>query len=145
MAKGVLLDTSPVIEHLHGKIDIAEKAPPAEPLFLPLTSLGELYKGVLKSARPKRAVLCLDRSAFRCYLPVMKYAVLIEPVEESEGMPGFYYAHVPSLGITTHGGGIEGAMAAARDLISLWVEEMRAVGKDPKTPGDSILATLEGA
>jgi predicted RNase H-like HicB family nuclease len=75
----------------------------------------------------------------------MKYAVLIEPVEESEGMPGFYYAHVPSLGITTHGGGIEGAMAAARDLISLWVEEMRAVGKDPKTPGESILATLEVA
>jgi len=60
-------------------------------------------------------------------------------------MPGFYYAHVPSLGITTHGGGIEGAMAAARDLISLWVEEMRSVGKDPIAPGESILATLEVA
>ena len=86
--------------------------------------------------------LRLDRSAFRCYFPVMKYAVLIEPVEESEGMPGFYYAHVPSLGITTHGGGIEGAMAAARDLISLWVEEMRAVGKDPKTPESPSLQRL---
>jgi predicted RNase H-like HicB family nuclease len=75
----------------------------------------------------------------------MKYSVVIEPVEESEGMPGFYYAHVPTLGITTHGGGIEGAMAAARDLICLWVEEMRAAGTEPKSPGDSILATLEVA
>ena len=39
----------------------------------------------------------------------------------------------------------EGAMAAARDLISLWIEEMSDVGKDPKTPGESILATLEVA
>ena len=75
----------------------------------------------------------------------MKYTVLIEPVEESEGMPGFYYAHVPSLGITTHGGGIEGAMSAARDLIGLWVEEMRSSGKAPTAPGESILATLEVA
>jgi predicted RNase H-like HicB family nuclease len=75
----------------------------------------------------------------------MKYAVVIEPVEDSEGMPGFYYAHVPSLGITTHGGGIDGAMAAARDLISLWVEEMKASGETPRTTGDSILATLEVA
>jgi predicted RNase H-like HicB family nuclease len=75
----------------------------------------------------------------------MKYTVLIEPVEDSEGLPGFYYAHVPSLGITTHGGGIDGAMSAARDLISLWVEEMRASGQEPKTPGESILATLEVA
>lgn len=75
----------------------------------------------------------------------MKFAVLIEPVEESEGMPGHYYAHVPSLGLTTHGGGIEGAMAAARDLVGLWVEEMRSAGQDPKAPGESILATLEVA
>ena len=54
MAQGVLLDTSVVIDHLRGKIDIAEKAPPAEPLFLPLTALGELYKGVLKSATPEK-------------------------------------------------------------------------------------------
>jgi predicted RNase H-like HicB family nuclease len=75
----------------------------------------------------------------------MKYAVVIEPVEDSEGMPGHYYAHVPSLGITTHGGGVEGAMSAARDLISLWIEELRAAGKEPKVPGESILATLEVA
>lgn len=36
-------------------------------------------------------------------------------------MPGFYYAHVPSLGLRTHGSGVDGAHAAARDLIHLWV------------------------
>ncbi len=75
----------------------------------------------------------------------MKFAVVIEPVEDSEAMPGFYYAHVPSLGITTHGGGVEGAMAAARDLISLWLEEMRSAGEEPRSPSESILATLEVA
>jgi predicted RNase H-like HicB family nuclease len=59
----------------------------------------------------------------------VRYSVLVEPVEDSEGMPGLYYAHVPSLGITTHGGGVEGALAAARDLIHLWVEEKKAAGK----------------
>ena len=37
-------------------------------------------------------------------------------------MPGYYYAHVPSLGLTTHGLGME----AARDLLALWIEEKRA-------------------
>ena len=59
----------------------------------------------------------------------MRYNVLVEPVEEIENMPGFYYAHVPSLGITTHGNGIDGALAAARDLIHLWVDEKRAAGE----------------
>ncbi|MGA3170658.1 MAG: hypothetical protein ABSE62_06560 [Chthoniobacteraceae bacterium] len=53
----------------------------------------------------------------------MRYSVLVEPVEETEKMPGWFYAHVPSLGITTHGQGIKGALEAARDLIRLWVDE----------------------
>ncbi len=75
----------------------------------------------------------------------MKYAVLIERVEDSQAMPGFYYAHVPSLGLTTHGSGIEGAMASAKDLITLWVEEMRSAGTSVPNPGEAILATLEVA
>ena len=55
MAQGVPLETNAVIDHLRGKIDIAENAPPAEPLFLPLTALGKLYKGVLKSASPEKS------------------------------------------------------------------------------------------
>jgi predicted RNase H-like HicB family nuclease len=58
----------------------------------------------------------------------MRYSVLVEPLEESENLPGCYYAHVPSLGITTHGKGVEGALAAARDLIRLWVDEKKAAG-----------------
>jgi len=61
----------------------------------------------------------------------MRYDVLVEPVEELEKMPGCYYAHVPALGITTHGHGVEGALAAARDLIRLWVDEKKAAGESP--------------
>ncbi len=60
MAQGILLDSSVVIEHLRGRIDIAEKASAAEPLFLPLTALGELYKGVLKSRDPQKSRAQLD-------------------------------------------------------------------------------------
>ena len=73
----------------------------------------------------------------------VRYSLLIEPVEDTEGLPGFYYAHVPSLGVTTHGRGIEGAIAAARDLIRLWVEEKRAAGENPVCPGESLLATVD--
>ncbi len=73
----------------------------------------------------------------------MRYNVLVEPVEEREKLPGFYYAHVPSLGITTHGCGVEGAIAAARDLIHLWVEEKKAAGEIPAPVRESLLATVE--
>lgn len=64
----------------------------------------------------------------------MRHSVLLEPVEASQGMPGSYYAHVPSLGLTTHGEGVKGARAAARDLIRLWIEEKREAGE----PGATI-------
>jgi predicted RNase H-like HicB family nuclease len=57
----------------------------------------------------------------------MRYSVLLEPVGELENMPGCFYAHVPSLGITTHGQGMEGALEAARDLIQVWLDETGAV------------------
>ena len=60
MARGILLDSSVVIHHLRGKLDIASQAPPAEPLFLSLTALGELYKGVLKSGNPEKNRTQLD-------------------------------------------------------------------------------------
>jgi tRNA(fMet)-specific endonuclease VapC len=49
---GILLDTSAVIAHLRGRLDVLTLTAPAEPLFLPLIALGELYKGAEKSARP---------------------------------------------------------------------------------------------
>lgn len=52
-ARGILLDTSVVVAHLRGGIDVLALAAPEEPLFLPLVALGELYKGALVSTRPE--------------------------------------------------------------------------------------------
>jgi predicted RNase H-like HicB family nuclease len=59
----------------------------------------------------------------------MRYSVVIEPVNAPGFPPGYFYAHVPALDLTTHGKGIEGAKAAARDLIQLWIDERRAHGE----------------
>lgn len=75
----------------------------------------------------------------------MRYAVMLERLPAEEGMPGYYYAYVPSLSLTTHGLGMEGALDAARDLVNLWNEEKRAHGEFISTQSDSILATVEVA
>src|SRR3990167_893503 len=53
MSKDLLLDTSVVIGHLRGSIDVLALANHQEELFLPLVALGELYKGALASNRPE--------------------------------------------------------------------------------------------
>ena len=73
----------------------------------------------------------------------MRYSVMLERLPAEEGMPGYYYAHVPSLGLTTHGLGIEGALDAARDLVVLWNEERRSHGEVIPAPAEAILATME--
>ena len=79
----------------------------------------------------------------------MRYSVLVEPVEEAENLPGFYYAHVPSLGITTHGDGVEGALAAARDQNFQMIKAMTAmtavkVVKEEKTADGGAKLTVTG-
>ena len=59
-AQGILLDTSAIIAHMRGRIDILALTTPAEPLFVPLVALGELYKGVEKSARSIQNRQCVD-------------------------------------------------------------------------------------
>jgi predicted RNase H-like HicB family nuclease len=59
----------------------------------------------------------------------MNIGVLFEKIEETGFPQGYFYAHVPSLALTTHGKGIEGARKAALDLIRLWFEEKRANGE----------------
>lgn len=54
----------------------------------------------------------------------MKYTIIIQPTNEPDH-PGWYYAHIPSLDLTTHGQGIEGARDAAKDLIEGWIAELR--------------------
>lgn len=75
----------------------------------------------------------------------MRYPVMLERVPDDEGLPGYFYAHVPSLGLTTHGHGMEGALDAARDLVALWNEEKRAQGEPVIAVSDAILATVEVA
>ena len=56
----------------------------------------------------------------------MTFSVVFERVEDSGFPAGYYYAHVRSLGLTTHGPGVEGARKAAADLLRLWLAEKRA-------------------
>lgn len=73
----------------------------------------------------------------------MKVGVMFEPIQDPDFPAGYYYAHVPSLGLTTHGPGIEGARAAARDLVRLWLEEKRANGEPVPPPTEVLFTTLE--
>ncbi len=73
----------------------------------------------------------------------MVYGVLFEKIEEVEFPSGHYYAHIPSLGLTTHGLGIEGAREAARDLLQLWLAEKRANGEAVHVSPEVHFSTLE--
>ena len=73
----------------------------------------------------------------------MRYSILIEAVTDPGFPPGYYYAHIPSLDLTTHGLGIEGAKEAARDLLALWVEVKKAGGEAIKPETDSYFAQIE--
>lgn len=53
-SQGILLDSSAIIAHFRGKIDLFQLVSPSEPLFMPLVALGELLKGALKSGDPPK-------------------------------------------------------------------------------------------
>jgi tRNA(fMet)-specific endonuclease VapC len=59
-SNGILLDTSVVVAHLRGSIDVLTLTAPEEPLFLPLVALGELYKGALTTTRPEHGRRLVD-------------------------------------------------------------------------------------
>ena len=73
----------------------------------------------------------------------MNFGVLFEKVTDKEFPAGYYYAHVPSLGLTTHGLGIEGAREAAADLLRLWIAERHAHGERVSAPAETLFSTLE--
>ena len=73
----------------------------------------------------------------------MTYGILFEKADTAELPRGFYYAHVPALGLTTHGEGIEGARAAAEDLIKLWLTEKKAAGEVVGLPSEFFFSTVE--
>lgn len=75
----------------------------------------------------------------------MTYGILFEKVATGELPDGYYYAHVPTLGLTTHGLGVEGARTAARDLLQLWVEEKKSNGEALPAPTELLLSTVDVA
>ena len=79
---------------------------------------------------------CLPKGA------IMRYSVFLESVNEPE-FQGYYYAHIPTLDLTTHGQGIEGALAAAQELIEAWVAEKRAHGESVPVEAKSLIAQIE--
>jgi predicted RNase H-like HicB family nuclease len=70
---------------------------------------------------------------------VMRYSVLLEAINEPE-FQGYYYAHIPTLDLTTHGQGIEGAIAAAQELIEAWVQEKLSHGEKVPVEAKSLIA-----
>ena len=71
----------------------------------------------------------------------MRYTVMIEPTDEPDH-PGWCYAHVPTLGLTTHGQGIDGARAAAQDLIQGWISERVREAKREHRPDRAVPGSL---
>ena len=67
----------------------------------------------------------------------MTFGILLEKIESPDFPAGYYYAHIPGLGLTTHGFGIDGAKTAAGDLLKLWLAEKRACGEPVAAPSDS--------
>jgi tRNA(fMet)-specific endonuclease VapC len=78
-SQGILLDTSTIIAHFRGRIDLFQLVAPQEPLFISIVVLGELYKGALKSTNPAKhqakishllqvvSVLQSDAATAECY------------------------------------------------------------------------------
>lgn len=77
------------------------------------------------------------------YLLGMNFSVMFEKVQDAGFPAGYYYAHIPSLSLTTHGLGIEGARASASDLLKLWLAEKRANGETVSAPAESLFSNLE--
>ena len=73
----------------------------------------------------------------------MKYTIMFEKISETSFPPGYYYAHVPTLDLTTPGLGIEGARDAAKDLIKLWLEEKREAKEIIRPEEDILISTVE--
>ena len=60
MRKDILLDSSPIIAHMRGRIDIVELAPADSLLLVSLFTLGELEKGVNRAVNPAKEQSKID-------------------------------------------------------------------------------------
>jgi predicted RNase H-like HicB family nuclease len=73
----------------------------------------------------------------------MNFRVLFEKVQEPGFPPGYYYAQVPTLGLTTHGLGIEGARQAAADPVQLWLAGKAANHEPVRASSELLFSTLD--
>ncbi len=89
------------------------------------------------------AHIALTNEASAASLTTMNFGILFEKVEDKDFPPGYFYAHIPSLGLTTHGLGLDGAREAAFDLVSLWLAELKAQGEPLPAPKEVLFSTLD--
>lgn len=73
----------------------------------------------------------------------MTYTIVYQKINEKDFPSGYYYAHIPALDLTTHRLGIDGAKAAAKDLLKLWIEKKRAAGEVIIPEDDLVISKLE--
>ena len=59
-ASGILLDTTVLVAHLRGKLDLWATAGESPELYISLVTLGELYKGAYKSSNPTKNLALID-------------------------------------------------------------------------------------
>lgn len=97
-----------------------------------------LTRGRVLIQFPKESGLAWDAGG------ISKVLGLVEAVNEV-GFEGYYSAHVPSLDLTTHGRGIEGALQAGRELVGGWVAEKQAHGETIPRERHSVIAQIEVA
>jgi predicted RNase H-like HicB family nuclease len=72
----------------------------------------------------------------------MTYSVLYEKIHEP-GFEGYYYAHIPAFDLTTHGLGVDGARAAAEDLLRGWIAVKLEHGEHIPPPDDALHGTID--
>jgi predicted RNase H-like HicB family nuclease len=101
---------------------------------------------LIKQADPQTILELLAQVSLFLYSNVkevhMRYSVLLEPIQEA-GFAGWYYAHIPVLDLTTHGQGVEGALAAARELVEAWIAEKRANGDAIPAETTALIGHIE--
>jgi len=73
----------------------------------------------------------------------MEYSILIEKIDDGSLPEGYYYAHIPALDLTTHGYGIENARQAAKDLVTLWIEEKLANSETIPRESESYFSKID--
>ena len=73
----------------------------------------------------------------------MIYSIVYERIDDESLPPGYYYAHIPALDLTTQGKGIEGAKTAALDLVRLWIEEKHANGETIPVEKEMFFSQIE--